>query len=1464
MLAIINFGPTNRALTETTTEIISNKIGSKVQIGKLEIGLFNRLILKDITINDRTNQTLLKAKLMTAKIELRSLFRKQLSLRTISVLDANINLYKTEKDSPANFQFIIDAFSSKKSSSDSNINLRINSLILRRINIAYNEHYRKETAGKINPHHLSASNLNANISLKEITPDSLRLNIRSLSFQEKSGFTLQNMRLRMQANRSHAIIEDFEVALPHSVFQLNGIKANYNAREQWSQIFNTLQVYGKISKAQIATNDLKPVVSIPTNLDVQVKISSDFNITPQQIALNDLQITEQDKHLQLVANAALLRKNGKAKGIIVNIKTLNIQQPFTTKIANCFGRNTQITSILNGVGDIAINGYGMYHFDGDVSGEINLHTQHGLVHLEGEKKKSLLKASFKITNANPANVVAKPQLPQLITASGSLKGNIKNKKIEQGAWSVNIDKILWNNYTYSQIKSEGTYRPEFIDLGIQSHDINALTQAQIKIALQGKKLKAIDSNIDVQAINPATLNLNTPYNNASFKGHVSTQLSFTENIPTGNIAIQNFCMTNAPKGNIKVDKLVAELSECERNNGHLKLRGDFIKADIHGPKDIKRLTNGITAILNRSLPGLIKKQHDKVLDSDEWKIKIDLTDSEVLSKMLNLNLHLTNGLNVQGIINANKGRSSITAYTDGININNNILGRSSIYINGQDNQYNCLIQTNKDVKGKDMKLVANLQSKDSLLHTQIAWKSEDADKFSGTFYSSTRFVNSPQTVNFTMNIHPTKFMLEGAEWGIASGNISLINKEFAFKDLKIARENQMLAVNGKLSPHNNDSITANLENIDIQNVLDLVNFDAVAFGGRATGKAILTKSTGSPELHAQLHVPDFTFNNGPMGVADIEGFWNKKENKIQIDANMQLVPETDLGTKVKGYVSLAEKGLELNIQANRTNLKFLRRYMDGIFSDFNGDATGTVKLYGPFKKLDFEGELKANASARIVATGVKYDVTDGIVKLSSGEFAFKDFNIDDRNKGSGKANGYLRHTHLKNLTYAFNVSAQNLLCYDMPKNSEMPFYSTTTGSGSISLQGKPGYFSADIALRPTAPTKFVYTLGTPEATSTSDNMIRFRNGEANNSSHSAESGNDEEPDKQEVESSTDIVLNFMVDATPAAEVKIITDPRSGDAITAYGEGPIKATFHNKGNFEMYGTYRLTRGTYKLSIQDVIKKDLNLQAGSTITFNGPPLLADLGLKAVYTVNGVSLSDLNYGAGFSQKSVKVDCILNIGGKAKAPQVNFDLDLHNISDDEKQMVRQLIATDEDMNRQVIYLLGIGRFYTANTQTSEGQSTSQQQSTAAMRSFLSTTLTSQLNTAISSALGSQSHWSFGTNVATGTYGWNDIEVDGLLQGRLFNDRLLINGNFGYRDKPTYTSNFVGDFDIKYLLTPKGSISLKAYSETTDRYFTKSSLTTQGVGISLQREFNNLRDLFNFTKPRKKNKTKKKRVSNK
>ena len=55
----------------------------------------------------------------------------------------------------------------------------------------------------------------------------------------------------------------------------------------------------------------------------------------------------------------------------------------------------------------------------------------------------------------------------------------------------------------------------------------------------------------------------------------------------------------------------------------------------------------------------------------------------------------------------------------------------------------------------------------------------------------------------------------------------------------------------------------------------------------------------------------------------------------------------------------------------------------------------------------------------------------------------------------------------------------------------------------------------------------------------------------------------------------------------------------------------------------------------------------------------------------------------------------------------------------------------------------------------------------------------------------------------------------------------------------------FRANLDLQWLLNKAGTISLKAYSETNDRYFTKSSLTTQGGGILFQKDFNKLRDFF-------------------
>jgi hypothetical protein len=170
---------------------------------------------------------------------------------------------------------------------------------------------------------------------------------------------------------------------------------------------------------------------------------------------------------------------------------------------------------------------------------------------------------------------------------------------------------------------------------------------------------------------------------------------------------------------------------------------------------------------------------------------------------------------------------------------------------------------------------------------------------------------------------------------------------------------------------------------------------------------------------------------------------------------------------------------------------------------------------------------------------------------------------------------------------------------------------------------------------------------------------------------------------------------------------------------------------------------------------------------------------------------------------------------------------------------MVRSIINSEEELNQQVIYLLAVGRFYAGNRNNNAAEENAQQSQTSlAMSSLLSGTISQQINNVLSSWF-NNNNWNFGANISTGNEGWNNAEYEGILSGRMLNNRLLVNGQFGYRDNAkTATTSFIGDFDIRYLLFPNGNLAVRVYNQTNDRYFTKNSLNTQGLGIIIKRDF--------------------------
>ena len=278
---------------------------------------------------------------------------------------------------------------------------------------------------------------------------------------------------------------------------------------------------------------------------------------------------------------------------------------------------------------------------------------------------------------------------------------------------------------------------------------------------------------------------------------------------------------------------------------------------------------------------------------------------------------------------------------------------------------------------------------------------------------------------------------------------------------------------------------------------------------------------------------------------------------------------------------------------------------------------------------------------------------------------------------------------------------------------------------------------------------------------------------------------------------------------------------------------------------MFGNYTVDTGHYRLTVQNFLKRDFLFQQGGTINFGGDPYSAAINLNALYTLASVSLADLNIGKSFTSNNTRVDCIMNITGTPASPHVDFSLDIPTISSDARQMIYSLMNSEEEMNQQVLYLLAVGRFLNQGRNNSNFENANQQsQASLAMQSILSGTITQQVNEVIGN-LTENSNWNFGANISTGTEGFNNAEYEGMLSGKLLSGRLLVDGQFGYRDNANATTSFIGDFDLKYLLYPNGNLAINFYNKTNDRYFTRNSLTTQGFGLLLKKDFSSLYDLF-------------------
>lgn len=1447
-------------------EELSDLLNTRVTIGRINIGLLNRIIIDDVLLDDQDEQEMLKVTRLSAKFDIMPFFKGKISISSVQLFGFNINLQKKTPDSPPNFKFVLDAFASNDTvKKDNSLDLRINSILIRRGRMAYHVLSEEETPGKFNAKHIHLQNIIANISLKALSKDSINLGIKRLSLDEKvSGFSLKKMSLKLVANSRQTSIDNFAIELPETSLKLDTIHLIYDSLKAFDRFTEQVRFSFRTLPSQITLKDISPFLPALSHFKEPISLDMEVKGTVNQLTCSHLEITADNRQFRLKGDVALQ----------------DLSHP---QDAYVFGTLSELTATTRGVGFLVRNlshdyngvppvleRLGNVSFRGEVSGYFTdivtygqLHTDLGGVNMDlklsSDKSKGLFAYSgaVKTTDYKLGKLLANEQLGE-ITFNLDVHGRHVTDRLPVVELKGLIASVDYSRYRYENITLDGEYKQGGFNGKVALDDPNGSIYLNGDVNVSSR-IPTFNFQAIINKLRPHDLNLTSKYPDTEFS--LKLRANFTggsvdEMIGEINVDSLEFM---SPEKQYFMNNMNIRASK-QNNENQLRLTSEFLTASVEGKFQYHTLPASILNIMRKYVPSLILPPKKPIETHNNFQFDIHIYNTDILSTIFDIPLTVYTHSTLKGYFNDPLQRLRVEGYFPRLQYKNNFIESGMILCENPSDHIRARVRlTNLKKKGA-VNLSLDAQAKDDNISTTLDWGNSAAVTYSGQLAAVAKFLRTEgekPLLKAMVEVKPTDIILNDTLWQIHPSQVVVDSGKVDVNNFYFSHQDRYVRINGRLSDNPQDSVKVDLKDINMGYVFDIASIsDDVNFEGDATGTAYASGVFKKPVMNTRLFIKNFSLNQGRLGDLNIYGEWDNENRGIRLDASIKDISTTP--SRVTGIIHplKPESGLDLNIEANELNLKFLEHYMKSIANDIKGRATGKVHFYGKFKGLNLDGAVMTDASMNFDILNTHFAIKDTILLAPTG-LTFNNIHISDMEGHSGRMNGYLHFQHFKNLNYRFEIQANNMLVMNTKESTDMPFYGTVYGTGNALLTGNAIQgLDVNVAMTTNRNSIFTYINGSV-ASATSNQFIKFvdktprRTIQDSIQIISYYEQLQQKRQEAEEEQKTDIRLNILVDATPDATMKIIMDPVAGDYISGKGTGNIRTEFYNKGDVKMFGSYQINQGVYKFSLQEVIRKDFVIKNGSTITFNGAPLDANLDIQASYTVNSASLNDLipeESSSIIQQPNVKVNCIMNLSGILVRPTIKLGIELPNERDEVQTLVRNYISTEEQMNMQILYLLGIGKFYTEDARNNQNSNV--------MSSVLSSTLSGQLNNALSQVF-ETNNWNIGTNLSTGDKGWTDMEVEGILSGQLLNNRLLINGNFGYRDNPMANTNFVGDFEAEWLINRSGDIRLKAYNETNDRYYTKTNLTTQGVGIMYKKDFNKWSDLFFWNKWKLRNKRK-------
>ncbi|ESU24797.1 hypothetical protein FEDK69T_03500 [Flavobacterium enshiense DK69] len=1420
-------------IASRVTEKINHDFGTDIKIDKVAISVFGTVKLKGILISDHHKDTLFYVNRLQSNIlSFKELKNTRLFFGQARIDGLNFKLKKYKGETKANIDLFVEAFDDGKKGSGK-FRLKTDELYIT------NSHFRYIDENLQRPKILDFTNLNGELEDFFIKGPNITANIKKMALKDHRGLIVENLAADFTYTKKNIILKKMDLKTDESTV-IGDVILKYHPGD-FSDFNNKVVFDVKMEKASVSSNELNFFYN-EFGKNLRFYLNTHLTGTLNDFVLNDLRLLDRNK-TEIIGKVNFKNLFNKKKEFYMNGNFDRVSANYDNLkgiLPRVLGK--KLPEVLKKLGNIDLIGdvkLTKTTIDADIlllSALGKLESKLAMTNINNINN-ATYKGYVSLSNFDLGPLTGRSDIERA-TVDLNVDGKGFNKKYLNTSVKGRIHQFRYNGYTYQDITLDGTMKMPYFKGYFNSNDPNLRMDFNGLIDLSSK-VKNYDFQANIDYADLHLLNFRKKDSIAIFKG----QLSFKAKGNTvddieGILEVANASYQNRKDTYFFDDFHVESTFDADRVRTITVNSPDIVQGRVIG----KYKVNQVAKIVENALGSLYANYSPNKLNPGQF-LDFDFVINSKIIEVFDPNISLAENTVLKGNINADEGNFKMNFSSPNVVAYNNKFDNIRINVDNKNQLYNAFIELDsikmKNYKVSDFSLINVTMNDTMFVRSEFKGGNKNQDFYNLNLYHTIDKDNK-SVVGFKKSEVNFKNYLWFLNENDTEDNKVVFNKkltDFSIEKIALTHNGQKMELSGMLQGKDHKDIQLSFDKVDLAKVTpSLTN---LSFGGNLNGNVSLKQDKNIYQPASALTVDSLKINNYALGDLDLQVTGDNSFRKFNVNSTIKNDDVENFYLRGNVEVVNRQSLLSLDTGFSRFNIGAFGPLLGSIFSDVRGFASGQAAIVGTVSDPEIDGRLYLNeAGMRVPYLGVDFNMEpNAVVDVTEHEFLFRHIELTDtKYKTSGILDGSVRHNKLADWSLDLDIESDNMLILDTKDSEDAAYYGTAFIDGKASIKGPTNALVVKVDAKSNKGTSIKIPVNDSQGQS-SNSFIHFIT----------------EKEKLNKEKGTPIAenkykgmeLDFNLNINQNAEIEIILDRATGHAMKGRGEGTITMEMNTLGKFNMFGDYQVYQGEYNYKYGGIVDKKFQVKKFSTIRWYGEPLNAVLDLEAVYKTEANPAVILD-NASFNKK-VPTEVVISVNGNLSAPEPDFRIEFPTVSSVLKSEIDYKLSDKDVRQTQAIALLSGGGFLSPENASSSVTGTLIEKASSVVNDLIT---------------GSDDKFKVGVN-----YSQRDKDpmlqtqsTVGVTMSTQINDRITINGKLGVPVGGTEQSSIVGNVELQMLLNDEGSLKARVFNRENDiNYVGEGVGYTQGVGISYQVDFNNMRELWQkvFSKKEKDDKPK-------